>query len=111
MMAEMRLIDANALDLQNRVATDMGGMCFIEEVETAIEQAPTIDPESLRPAWIPVTERLPESECIAVGYQNEMLIGWVYTDKISETGYAAESDGEILRNVTHWMPLPEPPEE
>jgi glycosyltransferase involved in cell wall biosynthesis len=56
---DVRLIDANALDLRNRVATDMGGMCFIEDVETAIEQAPTIDPESLRPAWIPVTERLP----------------------------------------------------
>ena len=61
--------------------------------------------------WIPVTERLPDCECIAIGYQNEMLIGWVDTDKISETGYTAESNGEILRNVAHWMPLPEPPKE
>lgn len=42
-MADMRLIDANALDLQNRVQTDMGGLCFIDDVEEAIEEVPTID--------------------------------------------------------------------
>ena len=61
--------------------------------------------------WIPVTERLPDGECIAIGFQNEMLIGWVAEDMGSDTGYLAESEGEILRNVTHWMPLPEPPKE
>ena len=61
--------------------------------------------------WIPVTERLPDGECIAIGFQNEMLIGWVAEDIGSDTGYLAESVGEILRNVTHWMPLPEPPKE
>ena len=42
-MADMRLIDADALDLRKRVPMDMGGLCFIEDVETAIEQASTID--------------------------------------------------------------------
>ena len=49
MMANIRLIDANALDLRNRVQMDMGGLCFLEDVETVIGQAPTIDPETLRP--------------------------------------------------------------
>ena len=61
--------------------------------------------------WIPVSERLPEGECIAIGFQNEMLIGWIAEDIGSDTGYLAESEGEILRNVTHWMPLPEPPKD
>jgi hypothetical protein len=43
MMADMRLIDANALNLRDRVITDMGGLCFIEDIETAIEEVPTID--------------------------------------------------------------------
>lgn len=42
-MVEKKLIDANALDLRNEVPSDMGGMCFIEDIETAIEQAPTVD--------------------------------------------------------------------
>lgn len=66
---------------------------------------------SERQRWIPVDERLPECECIAIGFQSEMLIGWVGADANSDTGYCAESDGEILGNVTHWMPLPEPPKE
>lgn len=60
--------------------------------------------------WIPVTERLPEDDntiCIltngvsdAIGYRGKVF-GWhlIWTD------YVAESD------VTHWMPLPEPPKE
>lgn len=61
--------------------------------------------------WIPVTERLPKGECIALGYQNEMLIGYIGDSEYSDTGYAAENDGEHLSDVTHWMPLPEPPKE
>ena len=61
------------------------------------------------PRWIPVTERLPEDDTIciltngvsdAIGYRGKVF-GWhlIWTD------YLEESD------VTHWMPLPEPPKE
>jgi hypothetical protein len=64
--------------------------------------------------WIPVTERLPEGECLAVSMltgpaYKEMLIGYVGEASNWDTGYECESDGEILPNVTHWMPLPEAP--
>ena len=64
--------------------------------------------------WISVEDRLPEGECLAVSMQKghsykEMLVGYVYADAYSDTLYTAESDGEVLRNVTHWMPLPKPP--
>lgn len=32
-----------------------------------IDEAPEVN------GWIPVTERLPDGECIAIGFQNEML--------------------------------------
>ena len=69
------------------------------------------------PKWIPVKESLPEGEVIAVnalkgsyGYR-EYIIGYVDEDYESDSGYSCESEGEILVNVTHWMPLPEPPRE
>lgn len=40
-----------------------------------------------------------------------MLIGFIGDSEYSHTGYAAESDGEHLDDVTHWMPLPEKPKE
>ena len=66
--------------------------------------------------WIPVSERLPDGECLAVSMLNgpaykEMLIGYVGEASNWDTGYECESDGEILPNVTHWMSLPEPPKE
>lgn len=70
------------------------------------------------PRWIPVTERLPEGEAIAFnalkgsyGY-GEYLIGFVgeAKDIESDTGFLCENEMEILTSVTHWMPLPQPPE-
>ena len=69
------------------------------------------------PKWIPVTERLPDGIVLAVnalrgsyGFR-EQLIGYIGSIEESDSGYFCESEGEILMNVTHWMPLPEPPEE
>lgn len=67
------------------------------------KKAPTIDPESLRPQWIPVTERVPGTERVLV------------TDGESVIKAARRFDGVwrmeqlICKPITHWMPLPEPP--
>ena len=66
--------------------------------------------------WIPVSERLPDGECLAVSmlkYQpsyKEMLVGYVAKDARYETGYCCESDDVILPNVTHWAEKPYPAE-
>lgn len=65
--------------------------------------------------WISVEERLPDTECLAVSMltgpaYKEMLVGYVAETSNWDTGYKCESDGEILPNVTHWMPLPPAPE-
>ncbi len=66
--------------------------------------------------WIPVTERLPEGECLAISMlegpaYKEMMIGYIEEEPNCDTGYVCESTAEILPNVTHWMPPPEPPKE
>lgn len=54
--------------------------------------------------WIPVTERLPEKHSSAIvtdfGY-----VTFAYTNNLDEW---MDYDGNRLKNVTAWMPLPEP---
>lgn len=65
------------------------------------------------PEWIPVSERLPEGreDVLVVAFWHEkwnVLIGWYapggevwHVGPMEDTGY----------QVSHWMPLPEPPAE
>lgn len=71
-----------------------------------------------QPKWISVVERLPEDEVIAANFApgthgyKEYILGYVCPPRDSEPGGCyATNDYEILRNVTHWMPLPTGPEE
>jgi len=59
--------------------------------------------------WISVKNRLPDTEVLAIGYQNEMIIG--YISPHDEQGFICENDNELLEYVTHWMPLPKPPQD
>lgn len=47
--------------------------------------------------WIPVTERLPE-------FNENVLVYSAHTGLI-----CIDANIQFDRNVTHWMPLPEPP--
>lgn len=49
--------------------------------------------------WIPIEQGEPQREVIALGYQSEMLIGYI-------SGTVCESDGQCLYDVTHWRPKP-----
>ena len=57
--------------------------------------------EHAKHLWIPVTERLPrEQETVLIwGKQGVILLDWRHDNKWS-----------CFRDVTHWMPLPKPPE-
>jgi hypothetical protein len=59
--------------------------------------------------WISVKDRIPGEEVIALGYQNQMIIGYI---DVNPYGLViASNDNESLYQVTHWMPLPEPPDD
>lgn len=58
--------------------------------------------------WISVWDRaMPEDEVLCINKYNEYLCG-ILSFK-SDDMYVCESDGEIMYDVTHWMPLPTPP--
>lgn len=109
-MNNKRLIDADyvlsALDTFSD--RENGNKHFLLGIETAreiIRDAPTIDPESLQPQWIPVTERLPENGTYLCTMDGE-LVGQdePFTGMCGiENGVWDERDC-----VLAWMPLPEP---
>ena len=60
--------------------------------------------------WIPVAERLPESEkCVLVYSKDGGVAEGKYNARFNEW-VQFRWNVTKLRNVTHWMPLPEPPE-
>ena len=55
--------------------------------------------------WIPVGERLPEDDIICLGIDNDGIAWTVHF----EDGQFVPDTGSDELNITHWMPLPEPP--
>ena len=73
--------------------------------------------------WISVKDRLPEPDVKTIGrIETEKVIAWdgnrlvfgnftIYRHDNSFEFYGADADGTYcFWKVTHWMPLPEPPE-
>ena len=66
------------------------------------------------PRWIPETERLPEdrSDVLVVAYWHErwgVYMGWCAPERAAWSVHIGIGDRSDIA-VTHWMPLPEPPE-
>lgn len=103
----MRLIDADALEkdgwMMNRIVqVDKNTMSYQTKKPTDF---PAIEPE---PKWIPCSEGLPEKAVLCCDDRGDMIIGYPYADKDSDTGFSAESDDTFLLNCVAWMSLPMP---
>lgn len=73
-----------------------------------IEALPAVQRvESVGMRWIPCAERLPEAEVLCCDNRKNQMIGYVYADEQSDSGYTAECEGSIMYNCMAWMPLPE----
>lgn len=91
-------------------------LCKVKNLEAAdlIEQqaAKIAELEAKVPRWIPVTERLPEIEqrvLVLDRHGNAMVRTLRYLTGEKEPSF--RPDGLVPRkHITHWMPLPEPPE-
>jgi hypothetical protein len=74
-----------------------------------------VRPESLIPNWISVEDRLPEFRKYKL---SPVVLTWtpgrgrrfalLYDNGQGKRWF---SDGEDAQDITHWMPLPEPPKE
>lgn len=105
----MRLIDAEALreklielNYQTR-AENMNEACV-----RAVDYAPTIG------GWISVQDRLPEERGRYLCWfgKNTLCVGADIATYLPEWhGFGILETDTVLQNITHWMPLPEPPEE
>ena len=65
--------------------------------------------------WIPVTERLPDSQAdvLVVAFWHERwqpMIGW-HSERGKKWRVFTSHGARVPGGVTHWMPLPEPPRE
>ena len=81
----------------------------------AIDEAPTVDAETVRPGWwIPVAERLPENDrYVLLSFKNYSLplAGRCETDEEGSAFYIGDeavSCSEMGVFVNAWMELPEP---
>ena len=107
--------DKTSMCSQN-IARDALG--YVQRLERQISELTekVMQLEALQQKWISVEDRLPDVEVLAANFApktygyKEYIIG--YVSRGTEPGKCyAENDFEILYNVTHWMPLPEPPKE
>lgn len=83
------------------------GCRILQEAVAAIQRQP-------RMRWIPVTERLPQNYISVLVYiPTAEPLPMVHEACIGDDGewYSSVFYGIENEDVTHWMPLPEPPEE
>ncbi len=57
--------------------------------------------------WIPVTERLPEHTNTVIVCDEHGV--WFANRENKLEGWYDTCGGGVMENITHWMPLPEPP--
>lgn len=79
-----------------------GAIDMLREVEREVKKAPLLTPPN---EWVSVEERLPEhlKDVIALYGNGRIDIDWV--DSSGDFKFGSLFDG-----VTHWMPLPAPPD-
>ena len=60
-----------------------------------------------QPRWISVTDRFPQDDDYVLVWVNGTYRDMAYRDE----GVWYDEEHNHLKNITHWMPLPEPPKE
>lgn len=109
LMASGNHLDYNKGVVKESVANLVSG--FADD----LMKAPAVDTESLQPQWISVKDRLPDADegddFLAVS-KNGNFVFEAYFVRDCGRGKNLWHDGcGNFYEVTHWMPLPEPPKE
>ena len=94
------------LHLPSECDDDLGWMA-----EQLIANGVTISNlETVNQEWIPVTERLPEYGSHILTFGGKDLVGCKTYYGVFEKIVGVRFGKITIDEVTHWMPLPEPPE-
>lgn len=93
----MRLIDADKLRHDAEWCRET-----TEAFQVLIDDQPTVCG-----GWIPVTDRLPQDDEDVLVWVDGTHRDMAYRDE----GVWYDEEHNHLKNITHWMPLPEPPKE
>lgn len=93
-------------------------LCILKEETEFFKHGAEWAIEQIQPEWIPVSERLPDrGNAVLFHCKREyeknltVVIGWRQADYNGVSQFASihmHEDEDII--VTHWMPLPEPPQ-
>lgn len=85
---------------------------FLNGVESVLEWAQTLPTLTPPNEWISVDEKLPENGQVVLFYQKD---GFIYCaeyfagNALMSPGWFIDNDSWDAKEVTHWMPLPAPP--
>ena len=99
----MRLIDADAL--KDVFVGEYPGMYTKKYIKNLIDGMPTVG------GWISVKERMPEDYVNVLIAMTDVAGTFVAVAWRENNGWNDGEGGWPEENVTHWMPVPEPPEE
>lgn len=104
-LAALRARDRELLNLGTSFEAKIASVATLQCVNI-VKAAPAVDAEPV-PKWISVEERLPEKSdkyivCTAKGS--------VYCTRFKAYAKSGSFQTDINTHITHWMPLPEPPE-
>ena len=105
----MRLINADALSIAVMDAFSIGDVDE-DVIWGLVQDAPTIQ----QPGWISCAERLPEYDREVLVYDRGMIrVYCLHRSKYLRNDVWEDEQGsyQAFEDVTHWMPLPQPPKE
>ena len=85
---------------------------FIDRIIDELENLPSSPNICIHPQWIPVSERLPEvgDRCLC-NVKSFAFPGSFYQSILKYDKFGFVEGCIYTDDVTHWMPLPEPPKE
>lgn len=95
-------LDKLARDVAYRALNEFKflGKSIQEWVEIVLEQ----------PHWVPVEHRLPEQDGVYIVYDGESVYSAEYERGRPVSEWTDDYEGYCDFDVTHWMPMPKPPE-
>nr|WP_258962280.1 DUF551 domain-containing protein [Klebsiella pneumoniae] len=78
---------------------------IIDSTLAAARQSPGSEPATVPGKWIPVSERMPENDGAYLCWDNRYVTTYAFIFG------AWQANQFVAKNITHWMPLPNPPKE